>query len=1004
MAQLQRRRQSQQQLQQQQQHQRLISTKKQLAEQATLTVTHSIQAVKSLMETSVGCFTYLRALFPEENFEDATVPGANTKLDDQGRPIKTSRDGSIKVKKLKRGWSKEADQLLSYLEEGVCDALQRNYLQSLVFAVSIDKAHPNEVIEVYTFNFTYRAIKGSKIKLPVLEMVDKLRDISIWNAEPIEALPTMRDVRSSTQSIIRSLITLTQSLIDLPRHRYLTLKLSYNDNCPPEYEPEHFRAADPKREHFVYTTQGLSDRAEQMQVGCLQTGYHGLNLHVGSIAHLLPSPEEVMEKGQGKSLAEQKQIEEQSQLQSAMARVVIWDAEEQAVPQEMEIKSEDEAEEESPALMTPSRRAKAIQNRQRRKRLGLGRPERGAPLGLRDAEGKIGPVPPSAWQVAQRRAEARERGQTLDDRDDLDDVTLFVAKAIQRELHATDNSINQALEQNCNSPGYTMSIPATQLLDASLRSAASDRHGNLVHNKENHISGAAVQKALPTPSFDINDYLASPGLQSPSVSASPTPMRTHSGALQSGRADEPPDRALSKDAASDNPGASLPSLSQAEPLKGAASGSDHLSQTQTQATLVQSRRVPTRSSTRLRSMSRAPHTKSPTFAAPVKHTAAVETSGVESASANGQDEDPALRLTQVMLQSRHKKSKGGNKKKQQGLQSDGALDDGLMVHCDQCKKWFHGACYGYLRDVDLPDNFVCYDPLHTVEQDALRESVLAELGSLALVRRALFKLHEKGWDGVGNFAKRLGCAPATAALVRAQCQNEGYLEATPNAKPFKRLTPAALEVVKTADIVRKKNARYFTPRGGAEAETLRKWKVACPTAKISGFDDLQGSAIQKDASQITEDIEMADDSQSIPELRSQVEQTSDQVMAEHDSIQASPEVAGARLPSPFYPLQRPMGSSSSSANAFPQATSGEISPGPTSTIPSSTAFRPLSERSPNERISTPSPRSQVGKRVAPIDDHEMNVSTPGIFPPRPLKVQKASLSMPIELDDRDFDV
>ena len=57
-----------------------------------------MQAVRMLLETSISCFTYLRALFPEGNFEDAIVPSARTLMDANGNPQKTPRDGSIKVR------------------------------------------------------------------------------------------------------------------------------------------------------------------------------------------------------------------------------------------------------------------------------------------------------------------------------------------------------------------------------------------------------------------------------------------------------------------------------------------------------------------------------------------------------------------------------------------------------------------------------------------------------------------------------------------------------------------------------------------------------------------------------------------------------------------------------------------------------------------------------------------------------------------------------------------
>lgn len=58
---------------------------------------------------------------------------------------------SGQVKKLIKGWSKEADQLLAYLEEGVTEALERNFLDSLILALSIDAQKTSDVVEAYTF-------------------------------------------------------------------------------------------------------------------------------------------------------------------------------------------------------------------------------------------------------------------------------------------------------------------------------------------------------------------------------------------------------------------------------------------------------------------------------------------------------------------------------------------------------------------------------------------------------------------------------------------------------------------------------------------------------------------------------------------------------------------------------------------------------------------------------------------------------------------------------------
>lgn len=94
-------------------------------------ITHStsLATVNSLLETGIGCISYLRGLFNEDNFENRTLscpkpPPAHGLCDtasssqvsegererERGKNVST-----VKVKKLVRGVTGEADQLLDYI-------------------------------------------------------------------------------------------------------------------------------------------------------------------------------------------------------------------------------------------------------------------------------------------------------------------------------------------------------------------------------------------------------------------------------------------------------------------------------------------------------------------------------------------------------------------------------------------------------------------------------------------------------------------------------------------------------------------------------------------------------------------------------------------------------------------------------------------------------------------------------------------------------------------------
>jgi meiosis-specific protein HOP1 len=91
--------------------QQLKQTTEQVINQST-----SLRLVTNLLETGIGCISYLRGLFDESNFIDHSIsvpkpPSINPNQNDK----KKNNVSTVKVKKLSRGITTEADQLLDYL-------------------------------------------------------------------------------------------------------------------------------------------------------------------------------------------------------------------------------------------------------------------------------------------------------------------------------------------------------------------------------------------------------------------------------------------------------------------------------------------------------------------------------------------------------------------------------------------------------------------------------------------------------------------------------------------------------------------------------------------------------------------------------------------------------------------------------------------------------------------------------------------------------------------------
>ncbi len=133
---------------------------------------------------------------------------------------------------LKRGVSKNADQLLDLVERGVFDALKKNCLRSMILAVYNPKDPSGEIYECYTFKFEY----FSKGRVPVTF-------VDIMSSKGLNLQMSLQHAHSNLDTGLRQLITLTQNLAPLPKNRYISLKLYYDGaNVPATYYPTGFQS------------------------------------------------------------------------------------------------------------------------------------------------------------------------------------------------------------------------------------------------------------------------------------------------------------------------------------------------------------------------------------------------------------------------------------------------------------------------------------------------------------------------------------------------------------------------------------------------------------------------------------------------------------------------------------------------------------------------------------------------------------------------------------------
>lgn len=212
----------------------------------------STKLLHTTLMMSFGCVAFLRGLFTDENFVDQRFcPRKFEKDYDPEDPA--MKVDSIRVKTLARGKSAQVDMFLDWIDHGVLDAIQKNYLKGLVLAIFLDESKPGELHEAYTFSFCYT---DGKVKLEVN------------NSEPETV--SLLNARQAIQHLMRRFIIITQGLNNLPEKKFVTMRMLFNDSCPKNYQPEGFRDAASEPIAMIKTKKSTfeSYSAGVVSIGC----------------------------------------------------------------------------------------------------------------------------------------------------------------------------------------------------------------------------------------------------------------------------------------------------------------------------------------------------------------------------------------------------------------------------------------------------------------------------------------------------------------------------------------------------------------------------------------------------------------------------------------------------------------------------------------------------------------------------------------------------------------
>ena len=206
---------------------------KNLCQTSNTVQSSSTELVKRICAACISNITYLRAIFDDDCYIDQDF-------------------GNIKVKMLNENSTEFGVQQHIKWLKGAFEALDKNYLKSIIYTVYTDKSNPNgSIIEMYKLNVTY-----AEYVLPEAGFSDETCSSGANNTQPASFIIPSLDLeefktkqKSNFSDVQKMLVTLgliVDQLEDFPQQTYFTMKLRYNKRTPKDYSPKGFRKEEGK--------------------------------------------------------------------------------------------------------------------------------------------------------------------------------------------------------------------------------------------------------------------------------------------------------------------------------------------------------------------------------------------------------------------------------------------------------------------------------------------------------------------------------------------------------------------------------------------------------------------------------------------------------------------------------------------------------------------------------------------------------------------------------------
>ncbi|KAI3898995.1 hypothetical protein MKW92_019568 [Papaver armeniacum] len=225
--------------------------------EAEITEQDSLLLTRNLLRIAIFNISYIRGLFPENYFNDKSVPALE-----------------MKIKKL-MPIDAESRRLIDWMEKGVYDALQKKYLKTLLFCIS--EAIDGPMIEEYAFSFSYSNSDSEEVMMNISRTGNKKQGATFKSNGNADITPNQ--MRSSACKMVRTLVQLMRTLDRMPEERTILMKLLYYEDVTPiDYEPPFFRECSEQEANHPWLKNPL-----KMEIGNVNSKHFVLALKVKSI-------------------------------------------------------------------------------------------------------------------------------------------------------------------------------------------------------------------------------------------------------------------------------------------------------------------------------------------------------------------------------------------------------------------------------------------------------------------------------------------------------------------------------------------------------------------------------------------------------------------------------------------------------------------------------------------------------------------------------------------------